>query len=92
MKLNCKPGDLAVVVRSTAGNEGKFCTVLRLATASERYQAQFLSGEPMWVTDVQFMSTWGDFCALMFDAYLSPIHDNDGEDETLQWVPRKVAA
>jgi hypothetical protein len=26
------------------------------------------------------------------DDTLRPIRDNDGEDETLQWVPRKVEA
>ncbi|CAB5219093.1 hypothetical protein UFOVP229_27 [uncultured Caudovirales phage] len=29
-RLNCRPGDLAVVVRSVAGNEGKVVTCLRL--------------------------------------------------------------
>ena len=30
--LNCKQGDLAIVIRSHAGNEGKIVTCVRLTT------------------------------------------------------------
>ena len=35
MKLNMKAGERGIIVKSTAGNEGKIVQVLRLATAEE---------------------------------------------------------
>lgn len=92
MKLNCKPGDLAVVIKGR--NAGKFCTCIRLATRDEAVALGYLQGQPMWQTDTMLKDNLGGEDLLMFDHLLRPIRDNDGEDETLQWleVPRKVAA
>lgn len=52
--MNCKPGDLAVIVRSTLGNTGKIVRVLRAShgnclTVGESYEVK---GE-RWIRDSQ---------------------------------------
>lgn len=85
--MNCKPGDLAVVVRSIAGNEGLVLTCLRLATESEMRDGYYWRGlAPMWVTDRVSRNNIGGSDALMPDALLRPIRDQPGEDETLTWA------
>ena len=93
--MNCKPGDLAVVVESVVGNEGKIGTCLRLATEAEKVINGYAwSSNPMWVMDRKFHSTDGLDDNFMFDSHLRPLRDNPGTDETLTWapVPSKVAA
>jgi hypothetical protein len=91
--MNCKPGDLAVVVSSmNGGNVGKVVTVIRLATtaeiATEMPGAIYLGA--IWRTDKPL--EWGNKRGERCDAYLAPdvrlrpIRDNDGEDETLTWA------
>lgn len=84
--MNCKPGDLAIVVRSAAGNLGKVVRCIRLATEAEKHELCFFQREAMWFTDTPMTSTWGCVDTLMFDAYLRPIRDSDGEDEMLRIV------
>lgn len=94
--MNCKPGDLAVMVRSKANNEGRIVEIV-----SPLGHEPFFDG-----------ARWGigaGFCWLVRsasgpvrsvrrglhlefpcpDAWLRPIRDNDGEDESLTWAPRK---
>jgi hypothetical protein len=89
MKLNCKQGDLAVIVRSFAGNEGKIVTCIRLATMAERAYARFdnalLPGEA-WVIDRVVLSANGMRVPLAYDAQLRPLRDSEGEDEVLRLV------
>jgi hypothetical protein len=87
MKLNCKQGDLAVIVRSTNGNEGKVLTCLRLATFSEVSAQGFTGwGWPVWVTDAQIPCVWGYMTELYPDDRLRPLRDSDGQDEMLRLV------
>ncbi|MCV5968706.1 hypothetical protein, partial [Lactococcus petauri] len=52
MGLNCKPGDIAICVRSKAGNEGRIVTCLRLATEAELAHTLLASdAAPWWVID-----------------------------------------
>lgn len=91
MKLNCKPGDLAVIVRSLHRPNclGKVVKCVRFDPGPK--------GEPAWRIDravgpvlmVDGIGRRGDW---WYDKCLRPIRDNDGEDETLQWAPRKVEA
>jgi hypothetical protein len=102
MKLNCKPGDLAVVVRSACGNEGKIVGCIRLATEAEIAQWDHDASEgPVWLLNVDLPRSaegWGVgwYAPLAKDRNLRPIRPNDGKDETLTWkdVPttEKVSA
>lgn len=106
MKLNCKPGDLAVIVSARfPENIGILVSVLR-----QYIEGEHLPGDPFrmyegpygvsWVVESvgKPIRKWGekgtyDLQTTVFaDVCLRPIRDNDGEDETLQWVPRKVTA
>lgn len=94
MKLNCKPGDLAVIFKGMR-NVGRLVECLALTEAPSEssylgslgWAVRTLDGEPIRWT----FSYFGEFAP---DDHLKPIRDNDGEDETLQWleVPRKVEA
>jgi hypothetical protein len=91
MKLNCKQGDLAVVVRSAAGNEGAIVTCLRLIPDWTRWGADGrLRTGPAWETDRQFVKVTGVVDCIVADAHLRPLRDSDGEDEVLRLVGRPV--
>jgi len=85
--MNCKPGDLAVVVRSTVGNEGRIFKCLRLADPSE---FPFVFSGPVWHIDTEvnvlIAGAYKKRVALCEDAVLRPIRDNPGADETLTWA------
>ena len=85
--MNCKQDDLAVIVRSKYGNEGKIVTCLR------RYDGPWIDREyePGWLTDTFIQRPSGKPGPYIFDASLRPIRDQDGQDETLTWldVPSK---
>lgn len=92
--MNCRPGDLAVVVESMAGNEGRIVTCLRLATAAEVDAANLAPDRaPYWHIDTEILTVWGS-ARLAADMQLRPIRDQDGEDEILQLVgkPEGVTA
>lgn len=68
--MNCKPGDLAIVVRGEpVKNLGRVVRCIKL---------ELLFGEPCWRVE--------DDDARFADNCLRPIRDNDGEDETLIWA------
>lgn len=77
MGLNCKQGDLAVVVRSYAGNEGK---IVRCMSLTE--YAGALGFGPRWFTEPTLFGVWGEPQAPL-DACLRPLRDTEGEDEML---------
>ena len=88
--MNCKPGDLAVFVRSDAGNEGKVVRCLRVATKRELKAQNFVSNcGPVWLIDQLVNTNCGLLCPLVLDQYLRPIRDpgDDAKDETLLWKP-----
>ena len=93
MKLNCRQGDLAVIVKSIYRPEciGSIVRCVQFKPSSD--------GVPSWIVDRELgpaivvggflrPGTWWS------DALLRPLRDNDGTDETLTWrdVPRKVEA
>lgn len=86
--MNCKQGDLAMVIKGISS--GTICTCERLMSYEEaaRYGYSTDLDGPMWFTDKMFLSTWGDSDPLMFDDYLMPIRDPGPEavDETLEWL------
>ena len=85
--MNCKQGDLAVIVRSTIGNEGKVLTCLRLATSAECRAKRFDHGDwlgPVWVTDASIRHSENGRTCLYPDSRLRPLRNSGGEDEMLQ--------
>jgi hypothetical protein len=92
--MNCKQGDLAVFVRSEAGNEGVIVRCLRLATTKELADNLFPVDVPRWVVDRGINTTWGRFLPFASDKSLRPIRPGDGEDEMLRIAgkPQDVVA
>ena len=91
--MNCKQGDLAVIARSTAGNEGKVLTCLRLATSAQVFAEGFTCGDWLgivWETDASLADSWGNGTSLYPDCRLRPLRDSEGEDEMLRLVGRPV--
>lgn len=103
MKLNCKPGQLAIVVGgpSELGNLGKIVRVLRLLAPGWRAstvcgQLTFgaIDGSPFWETDTALCVAVGPSGARLLahvapDENLRPIGDpdEDEQDESLSWLP-----
>ena len=91
--MNCKPGDLAVIVRSADGQAvGRIVECLRIEGAHSELG-------PMWrvKTSGKGVVTIHGTLAVFFhmpDSWLRPIRDNDGEDEILRIVgkPQTVEA
>lgn len=91
--MNCKQGDLAIVVKSNYGNEGKIVRCVRIHD-SETHDANGLKiinpSGMRWVIDppIQTINNKGNKCNLFTfsDGWLRPLRDNEGEDETLTWA------
>jgi hypothetical protein len=92
--MNCERGDLAIVVKSIAGHEGRIVRCIRLA--ERRELADYLWPDvPVWVLDreLQMANVRGVLLPvwrpLMRDSQLRPIRDpgEDAKDETLSWLP-----
>lgn len=100
MKLNCRAGDLAVIVKaiSAQSNLGRFVTCHRLAVHGEMFgafQYNQRNDGPAWVISVNHPIEWhGDWVMerAMCDSQLRPIRNEPGDDETLIWcdVPSEV--
>jgi hypothetical protein len=96
--MNCKQGDLAVFVRSKAGNEGKVVTCLRLARWDEINEARFAhDAGPIWKIDraVPTLFPYGNdirFADLAHDSMLRPIRDpgDDATDEMIVLLGKPV--
>lgn len=84
--MNCKPGDLAVVVYSTAGNEGRVVSCVKFLGAVRGWV-----GEDLWLieADRPMNSKWGVPNYYARDSRLRPLRDpgDDATDETLLWKP-----
>lgn len=92
--MNCKPGDLAIVVRSKSGNEGKIVRCIRLCTPAEADAEHYWSG-PLWKVDALLVAKRrGDvkFTPHCPDECLRPIRDpgDDAQDEMLRPLPNEV--
>lgn len=96
--MNCKPGDLAVVVsaRYTPSAIGQIVRCIRLITDDEpvgphRWQSSI--GGPAWLVEgCGRPIKWGDSLVHQrpfADRCLRPIRDpgEDARDETLNWLP-----
>lgn len=92
--MNCKPGELAVIVKSWAGNEGKIVRCLRINEWRSRQPSRLSTGEifppePTWDIDRVITAQDGSAVAYADDSQLRPLRDpgDDATDETLEWLP-----
>lgn len=94
MALNCKIGDLAIIVVDEEGSDlGKIVRVVELGDD----WSYFGDTRHHWACDTlgQKLATstpldeFSDGVELIDipDAYLRPLRDEEGEDETLTWAP-----
>ena len=86
--MNCKQGDLAVIVRSDSGNEGVIVQCLRLYVGPWlRPDGALDPSEPGWFVSrpVKARSDGAD-CWCIADRKLRPLRDGEGEDEMLRLV------
>jgi len=88
--MNCKQGDLAIVVRSVCGNEGK---IVRCVSYLGRLDWHLSDGSVIWsetwMVDRALPNEWGVLGFQMEDAQLRPIRDpgEDAQDESKAWLP-----
>lgn len=80
--MNCKPGELAIVVHSEAGNEGKIVTCIRPFNKVWRHRNGVVRVEPSWEIDRELSGFGGDSSRYISDSQLRPIRPGDLEDET----------
>lgn len=97
--MNCKPGDLAIVIKSGVGNEGRIVKCLRLATDADRVNEGFIGGFgiPLWVVDKPLKCITGGRrhrARLAWDAQLRPIRPGDITDEEVRdlYAPKQPEA
>ena len=85
--MNCKQGDLAVIVRSYAGNEGKVVRCVSLCERPFWYTARWPG--PTWHIDRELPGETFPV-SVVADCQLRPLRDSDGEDEMLRLVGKPV--
>jgi len=91
--MNCEKGDLAVIVKSYAGNEGKIVRCLELVTGvSFEMPNGVIENVPAWKIDQSLTGWRGGKSDRVQDYRLRPLRDNPGTDETLIYagLPKKA--
>ena len=95
--MNCKQGDLAVIVRSSSGNVGRIVVCLNIASTGElcrTFGSSMYSYAPIWRIDVavHWRGSVSGCIEVPFitDKAIRPLRDSDGEDEMLRLVGRPV--
>ena len=84
MTLNCKVGDLDIVVRSQAGNEGKIVRCVQVAGNGLflNRNEEIIDLGPSWMVDRTVAGCLGNPVSKIPDSYLRPIRPLD-EPETI---------
>jgi hypothetical protein len=88
--MRCKQGDLAIVVYSDAGNEGKIVRCLKLLGIKRWVdQRGVVFDDPTWEIDTALPDWLGTKTNSIMDSRLRPIRrpPDDAKDETLSWLP-----
>lgn len=87
--MNCKPGDLAIVVQSRIGNLGKVVRCIRLATDADLKAQKVMSlNEPYWViegtlTAMCIVTSEVGEVSVCPDAILRPLRGNEPETDVV---------
>lgn len=99
--MNCKQGDLAVMVRSRAGNEGKIVRCIRLVEPGLYPMSTGIPARleaalgPWWEVDTPLnhvsisphdLGAHLGLAPYARDCQLRPLRPDEGEDETLTWA------
>jgi hypothetical protein len=84
--MNCRQGDLAVIVHSVAGNEGKVVQCLRAVMARVRKADGSRLIGVCWEVDRHLPAFDGTSTNIVPDSYLRPLRNGPGMDETLCWA------
>lgn len=91
--LNCRAGDLAVIVKSKCGNEGKIVRCKRLLNLGEYVDSEcrtssieisHLGEHTCWETDTPTVWSDGLEYKAAKDWNLRPLRGDEGEDEMLR--------
>ena len=86
-RLRCKRGDLAVMVKSWSGNEGRIVRCVRLA---EWYEWDGAYGGPRWVVDRPVPSLLCGQHKTLPDDFLRPLRGDVKEDAALWQASEQV--
>ena len=91
--MNCKQGDLAIIVGTTNFNAGKIVRCLKLLpTARLNIPPGIVETAPnVWLVEPPLMAWTGNLSTLVRDRNLRPIRDpgDDERDEMLRPLPIK---
>lgn len=93
--MNCKQGDMAIIIRSQAGNEGKVVTCMEYVRGPMLYESKgklcALTAGDWWRTDRNvnmFVEesdgstvVYQDFAPFVFDKWIRPIGNKDNPEE-----------
>ncbi|RZI60671.1 MAG: hypothetical protein EOP14_00105 [Pseudomonas sp.] len=91
--MNCKPGDLAIIVRAHGPSLGQIVRCLKLNPLISSVPTFGVNGtgapEPFWDIDITIVAFNGTKVRYVPDACLRPIRDpgDDAVDETLLRLP-----
>ena len=91
--MNCKHGDLAIMVISCAGNEGKIFKCVQFVPRSFwKRKDGSLRAEAAWLVDPPARGFDGYPTETLADSDLRPIRGGEGTDEMLRIVgkPRNI--
>jgi hypothetical protein len=81
--MRCKPGDLAIFVRSECGNEGRIVRCVHLLPPQRAAEEGWVT-DCVWVTDSPVMDTDGELTCRAMDEYLRPIRPGSISDEEVR--------
>lgn len=89
--MNCRQGDLAIVVRGRNGskspNIGKVLTCIRLATKEELKATLIAEGIIVWVTDTPIEWSLGGTMLMVSDNVIRPLRGDLSSDEVYTETP-----
>jgi hypothetical protein len=88
--MNCKPGDVAIIVRGAKRDLGRMVLVVGPARRPDSdWTIRCVAGRPLIAKDHNGQRRPAvEPCAM--DYQLRPLRDNDGEDETFTWAGRPL--
>ena len=94
MKLNCKPGDLAIKVRSDEGDIIPIGAILRCIEHTNGRHWKTKEPQSSWVVEYSGKKPVDHARWSCRDEFLKPLRGDDADDETLTWAakPEKVTA